>query len=46
MKCELARLGLAELQIDPWLEDYKADWRSALRIPTTTLVLRAWRPSS
>ena len=28
MKCELARLGLAELQIDPWLEDDKADWRS------------------
>jgi hypothetical protein len=28
MKCELARLGLAELRIDPWLEDEKADWRS------------------
>jgi choline dehydrogenase-like flavoprotein len=30
MKCELARLGLAEMQIDPWLEDDAADWRNRI----------------
>jgi choline dehydrogenase-like flavoprotein len=27
MKCELARLGLAEVQIYPWLESDTADWK-------------------
>jgi choline dehydrogenase-like flavoprotein len=30
MKWELARLGLAEVQIDPWLDDDAADWKSRI----------------
>jgi choline dehydrogenase-like flavoprotein len=28
MQCELRRLGLADMHIDPWLTDDEADWKS------------------
>ena len=49
MKCELARLALAELQIDPWLEDDTADWKNcvvAMLLIATVSSLEHSLPSS